>query len=338
MTTLAHRSTLRGPQTGRRRRRRASSAGPANVPARVAAADPGVALLAVAVAAAIGSITSPPTRAPPTTAISARPTTCSRFDGTDPRKLQASLDPAREIVRNDRVIGHRSFASPAASRPWISARRSPRCLRKRAARAPRGSYPVGPGRGRGHGRGGRGAAARDRGPWPRRRRRTIVGIVENPSDLSDEFALVSPRPRARRTASRSRRRRVDTASIDSFSPDKTRSRTRLRRLRGPRKRLSVRPRRWPCSPSRPSSSSWPRWSPPQASQSSLSDGSASSASRRRRRHGEAPPPRAVDQRRRRRAIGASSGPSRASRSGSSSPRRSRPRSTIASTRSAFRGR
>ena len=40
---------------------------------------------------------------------------------------------------------------------------------------------------------------------------------------------------------------------------------------------AVRPRRWRCSPWPPSSSSWPRWSPPQASRSSRSDGSASSA-------------------------------------------------------------
>ena len=40
---------------------------------------------------------------------------------------------------------------------------------------------------------------------------------------------------------------------------------------------AVRQRRWRCSRSPPSSSSWPRWSPPQASQSSRSDVSASSA-------------------------------------------------------------
>ena len=53
------------------------------------------------------------------------------------------------------------------------------------------------------------------------RRRTVVGIVENPSKLSDEFALVSPSSASPRPGRRARRRERGVASTPSFDPSAT---------------------------------------------------------------------------------------------------------------------
>ena len=91
-------------------------------------------------------------------------------------------------------------------------------------------------------------------------------------------SLSSPsRPRAR-IGSRARRRDAGR-SLDTFHRSMRRSLPLgLRRLHGLAEATSVeRQRHWRCSRWRPSSCSWPRWLPPQASRSSHSDGSASSA-------------------------------------------------------------
>ena len=137
---------------------------------------------------------SPTTRVPPDDARVRLGQLPAAFDGTDPRELEAGLDRRQEVVRDDR--GRSATApslSPAASTRWSSAPRTRTDLRQRAARTPPRQLPDGPGQ----------VAVTDGvadllaleigdtlaldG-----RRRTVVGIVENPRQLTDEFALVSP--------------------------------------------------------------------------------------------------------------------------------------------------
>ena len=149
-------------------------------------------LLTVAVTAAIGSITIAYNSVPADNSDFGSANKCS-LDGSDPQELQAALDSAKNVFGTFDVIGHRSVSVPAASRRWITGRRPRRHLHRRAARAPKRQLPGGAPRGRRHRRGGGVSAARDRIDLALDgRRRTVVGIVENPSKLSDEFALVPP--------------------------------------------------------------------------------------------------------------------------------------------------
>jgi putative ABC transport system permease protein len=195
MTTLAHGSARRGPSNG-------------GVAARRAVVRWGwrmfrrewrqqvlvVALLTVAVAAAIGSVTIAYNSGPAEDAEFGSANHLLRLDGADPRKLAGSLAAAEERLGTIDVIGHSSLTVPGG-------------VEKVEVRAqdPRGAY------------GGARLALR-RGSYPNGadevavtdgvatllglelgktlaldgRRRSVVGIVENPRDLSDEFALVSP--------------------------------------------------------------------------------------------------------------------------------------------------
>ena len=155
-----------------------------------------VTLLTVAVAAAIGSITIAYNSGPADEqAEFGSASQLLEFDGADPRELEAGLAAARKSVRNDR-----RRSATARSRP--RRRREGGVPRRRSRAAPmaascltlrRGNYPVGPGQ----------VAVTDGVAEFLRleigstlaldgRRRTVVGIVENPRELSDEFALVSP--------------------------------------------------------------------------------------------------------------------------------------------------
>jgi len=153
-----------------------------------------VTLLTVAVAAAMGSVTIAYNSGAADDADHGSATYLLRFDGTDPRALEASLDAARDRFGKTEVIGHRSFAVPGSVETVEFRAQDPRGAFGSALLAlRRGSYPEGP----------RQVAVTDGvadllaleigellaldG-----RRRTLVGIVENPRDLSDEFALVSP--------------------------------------------------------------------------------------------------------------------------------------------------
>ena len=235
-------------------------------------------LLTVAVAAAICSITivhnaDPATRDAELGSANA----LLRFDGSDPRQLEAGLVSARRGVRDDRCrcpsLGGRPGQRRGTGLPRAGSR-GPYGDVLLALR--RGSYPTGP---------GEVAVTDDVADLLRLeigstldldgRRRQVVGIVENPRKLSDEFALVSP---SSTFAAEHVSVLVDTSteSLESFfGPDPD-----LRRPspepRSPETTIRRHPP-WRCSPLPPSFCSWPRWSRPPASPSSPSDACGNSA-------------------------------------------------------------
>jgi putative ABC transport system permease protein len=195
MTTLAHRSELHRPRSGGVAARRAVVRWAWRMFRREWRQQILVtALLTVAVAAAIGSVTIAYNSGAADDADHGSANHLLRFDGTDPQALRASLDSAREWFGTIDVIGHRSFAVPGSVETVEFRAQNPRGAFGSALLAlRRGSYPVGP----------RQVAVTDgvadllafeigETLALDGRRRTIVGIVENPRDLSDEFALVSP--------------------------------------------------------------------------------------------------------------------------------------------------
>jgi putative ABC transport system permease protein len=153
-----------------------------------------VALLAVAVAAAIGSITVVYNTSPAFDGQFGSASGLLEFDGSDPQALEAALASVEESFGTTDVIGHRKMPVPGGVETVDFRSQDPDgpyggdllALR-------RGSYPAGPGQ-----------VALTEGVAELLnvelgatldldgRRRTVVGIVENPLDLSDEFALVSP--------------------------------------------------------------------------------------------------------------------------------------------------
>ena len=153
-----------------------------------------IALLTVAVAAAIASVTIAYNSGAADDAEFGSADHLLRLDGADPNGLAAGLAATREHFGTIEVIGHRSLPVPGSVDPVEFRTQDPRGAYGDARLALlRGSYPAGPGQ----------AAVSDGvaallgleigdtlaldG-----RRRTVVGTVENPRDLSDEFALVSP--------------------------------------------------------------------------------------------------------------------------------------------------
>src|SRR5262245_4025953 len=153
-----------------------------------------VVLLTVAVAAAIGSITlSSNALRPPYYELGSANLRLT-FDASDPQKLQAGLDVAKRSFGTLDVIGHRSVRVPGGVETVDYRSQIPggpfggELLSLRS-----GSYPQGPGE-----------VAVTNGVADLLRlefgstlaldgnRRTVVGIVENPMKLSEEFALVSP--------------------------------------------------------------------------------------------------------------------------------------------------
>jgi putative ABC transport system permease protein len=193
MTTLAHRSTLRGP--GR---------------SGIAARRPlvrwawrlfrrewrqqilVVTLLAVAVAAAIASVTVAYNSGPLDYAEFGSANALFELDATDPRKLEASLAAAEERFGTIDVIGHHSVPVPSGVDTVEFRAQDPRGPYAGLALR-RGRYPEGPGQ----------VAVTDgvatllgleigKTLALDGRTRTVVGVVENPRELSDEFALVSP--------------------------------------------------------------------------------------------------------------------------------------------------
>jgi putative ABC transport system permease protein len=153
-----------------------------------------VTLLTVAVAAAIGSITIAYNTVPADNGDFGSANRVLSFDGSDPQKLQAGLASARKSFGTIDVIGHRSVPVPGSIEtvdyrsqvPGGSYSDDLLALR-------RGRYPVGT----------REVAVTDGVAKSLRleigstlaldgHRRTVVGVVENPSKLSDEFALISP--------------------------------------------------------------------------------------------------------------------------------------------------
>jgi putative ABC transport system permease protein len=195
MSAVANRSALAGPKGGGLAARRAVIRWAARMFRHEWRQQILVlALLTVAVAAAIGSITIVHNTAPANNSQFGSANTVLRFDGSDPRKLQAGLAAARRWFGTIDVIAHRSVAVPGSVETVdYRAQDLGGAYGAELLALRRGSYPTGPGQ----------VAVTDGVAELLRleigstlaldgRRRTVVGIVENPRKLSDEFALVSP--------------------------------------------------------------------------------------------------------------------------------------------------
>jgi putative ABC transport system permease protein len=195
MTTLAHRSALRGPADGGVAARRAVVRWAWRMFRREWRQQLLVlTLLTVAVAAAIGSITIAYNAVPADDSDFGSGNQVLTFDASDPRKLQAGLDAAERFFGTIDVIGHRSVPVPGSVETVDYRSQVPGgAYGDDLLALRRGSYPVAP---------GEVAVTGGVAEFLRLeigstlaldgRRRTVVGIVENPSKLSDEFALVSP--------------------------------------------------------------------------------------------------------------------------------------------------
>jgi putative ABC transport system permease protein len=195
MTTLAHPEALRGAGNGGIAARRAVVRWAWRVLRREWRQQLlVVTLLTVAVAAAIGSVTIASNSVPAVYFDLGSANLLLNFDGSDPQKLEAGLDAARRSFGTIEVIGHRTVRVPGGVETVD--------YRSQAPGGPyggellallRGSYPA-----------GADEVAVTNGVAETLQlelgsilaldghRRTVVGIVENPRKLSDEFALVSP--------------------------------------------------------------------------------------------------------------------------------------------------
>ena len=103
------------------------------------------ALLVVAVAAAIGSVTVAYNSGPADNAEFGSASNLLRFEGSDPAALDASLDAARDRFGTIEVIGHRTFVVPGGVETVEFRAQDPQGVFGSALLAlRRGSYPVGP--------------------------------------------------------------------------------------------------------------------------------------------------------------------------------------------------
>jgi putative ABC transport system permease protein len=195
MATLAYRSGLRGHRNGGVAARRAVIRWATRMFRREWRQQLLVlALLTLAVAASIGSITIAYNTVPADNSDFGSAKQVLFFDGSDPQKLRAGLDSAKRAFGSIDVIGHRSVPIPGSVETIdyrSQVRRGAYSHDLLALRS--GRYPAGP----------REVAVTDGVADLLRlaigstlaldgHRRTVVGIVENPSKLRDEFALVSP--------------------------------------------------------------------------------------------------------------------------------------------------
>jgi putative ABC transport system permease protein len=153
-----------------------------------------LALLTIAVAAAVGSITIAHNTIPADNSQFGSANTRFDFDGSDARKLQAGLAVARRTFGTIDVVAHHSVAVPGSVETLDYRAQDPVGAYAGVLLAlRRGTYPT---------RSNEvavtdGVAERMRLHIGSNlaldgRRRTVVGIVENPRKLSDEFALVTP--------------------------------------------------------------------------------------------------------------------------------------------------
>src|SRR5829696_5023442 len=195
MTTLAHRSALAGSRNGGIAARRAVVRWARRLVRREWRQQLLVlTLLTVSVAAAIGSITIAYNAVPADDGEFGSANALLTFDGSDTRELEAGLDAARKSFRTIDVVGHRSVPVPGGIETVDYRAQDPDGAYSGDLLAlRRGSYPTRPGE----------VAVTDGVAESLQlqigstlaldgRRQTVVGIVENPSKLSDEFALVSP--------------------------------------------------------------------------------------------------------------------------------------------------
>jgi putative ABC transport system permease protein len=153
-----------------------------------------VILLSVAVAAAVGSITLVYNAAPADDAEHGSANYLLRFDGSRPARLAADLASVRKQLGTIEIIRHHSVPVPGSVETLDFRAQDPHGVYgSELLSLRRGRYPNGPHE----------AAVTDGVAKLLRlelgstlaldgHRRTVVGIVENPRKLSDEFALVSP--------------------------------------------------------------------------------------------------------------------------------------------------
>jgi putative ABC transport system permease protein len=193
MTSIAHRSALRGSADGGVAARRAVVRWAWRLFRREWRQQILViALVAVAVAAAVSSVTIAYNSEPLDYAEFGSGTALIELDGADPRKLEATLTAAEQRFRTTDVIGRRLLPVPGSVDTVEFRAQDPLGPYARLALR-RGSYPEGAGE----------VAVTDGVATLLGvevgetlaldgHRRTVVGIVENPRELSDEFALVSP--------------------------------------------------------------------------------------------------------------------------------------------------
>src|SRR5512132_2115006 len=195
MTTLAHRPALGGSRNGGVAARRAVVRWAGRMFRREWRQQLLVlTLLTIAVTAAIGSITLAYNSVPADNSDFGSAKEVISLDASDPHKVQAALESAKKSFRTFDVIGHSSVSVPGSVETVDYRSQTPGGTYTGELLALRsGSYPVGP----------REVAVTNGVAESLRldigstlaldgRRRTVVGIVENPSKLSDEFALVSP--------------------------------------------------------------------------------------------------------------------------------------------------
>ena len=193
MTSIAHRTTLRGQNSGGPAARRPLIRWAWRLFRREWRQQVLViALVTVAVAAAVAGITIAYNSGPLDYAEFGSASAIFELDGADPRKLESSLADAEKSFGTTDVIGHGSLPVPGSTETVEFRAQDPRGPYAPLALR-RGSYPEGPSR----------VAVTDgvatllglelgETLTLDGRRRTVVGIVENPRQLSDEFALVSP--------------------------------------------------------------------------------------------------------------------------------------------------
>jgi putative ABC transport system permease protein len=151
-----------------------------------------IALITVSVAAAVCGVTIAYNSGPLDYAEFGSGSALFEFDGADPRKLEASLAAVEERFGTTDVIAHRSLPVPGSVDTVEFRAQDPRGpyvpLALRRGDYPEGSSQVAVTDGVGTLLGLEIGETLALGG----RRRTVVGIVENPLALSDEFALVSP--------------------------------------------------------------------------------------------------------------------------------------------------
>ena len=192
MTTLAHRSALRGPRSGLAARRPLIRWAWRLFRREWRQQILVITLVTIAVSAAVCGVTIAYNSGPLDYAEFGSGNAILEFDGGDPSKLEASLTESEERFGTTDVIGHRFLPVPGSVDTVEFRAQDPRGPYAGLALR-RGSYPDGPGQvaltdgvatllGLELGE----TLALDG------RRRSVVGIVENPLALSEEFALVSP--------------------------------------------------------------------------------------------------------------------------------------------------
>ena len=193
MTTLAHRSALERPGGGGLAARRPLIRWAWRLFRREWRQQILViALITIAVAAAVTSVTVAYNSGPLDYAEFGSANALLELDAADPRKLEASLAAAEKRFGTTDVIGHRSLPVPGGV-DTIEVRAQDPHGPYAGLALRRGSYPEGASQ----------VAVTDGVAKLLRletgntlaldgRRRTVVGIVENPRELNDEFALVSP--------------------------------------------------------------------------------------------------------------------------------------------------